>query len=115
MNELRCKNKAAAISVLDTLALVVEKGTPRDSLLAVRKWIVEEVSDGTISEETMEMLARVFGGDEADKLGRAWLDSVENGDVPVEPVPPEPAHGARVYCLWNSETKTWEPELRKQL
>jgi hypothetical protein len=87
---------------LDTLAAAEQKGTQREALLAVREWIAGTVTDCVIKPETMALLEEVFGGDEAEHAGEAWDKSGRAG---------EPAHGARFKCLWNGETKAWEPEV----
>jgi hypothetical protein len=106
MGNLKCKSKGAAMSILDTLAAAEQKGTRREALLAVREWIAGTVTDCVIKPETTAMLEAVFGcaDDEAERAGEAWDKSGRSG---------EPAHGARWECLWNGETKAWEPETKK--
>ena len=62
-----------------------------------------------VDPETEDRIKKSFEGDEHDRLGREWYNrgsQLINGEL----IPSEPAHGARVYCLWNSETERWEPE-----
>jgi len=62
-----------------------------------------------IDPETEARIKKIFEGDEYDRLGREWYargSQLINGIL----VPSEPAHGARINCLWNSDLKRWEPE-----
>ena len=62
-----------------------------------------------IDPETEARIKKIFEGDEHDRLGREWY---ARGSRLIDGVliPSEPAHGARVNCLWNSDTKRWKPE-----
>jgi hypothetical protein len=108
MNNLVCKSKSAALSTLDTIVGNMGAGIQKTAIAAVRQWIEENVPSES-GQEVREKLRKIFEGDDADRLGREWY---EQGSKMVDgkPVPAEPGHGARVKCLWNSETKKWEPE-----
>jgi hypothetical protein len=108
-SNLVCKKRSSALSTLDTIAGVMPIGTQRDALLAVRNWINKKVQPEDSREELAERLRKIFEGDEADRLGREWYNRGSE-DINGELVPAEPGHGARVYCLWNAESKRWEPE-----
>jgi hypothetical protein len=108
-NELRCKSKGAALAILDALIKACHWGTRRDAILAVREWVIENFPPD-IDEETIIRINKFFEGDEAEKLGREWYNqgSIEiNGKLVPKA---EPAHGARIGCLWNADTRQWEPE-----
>ena len=104
MGKIICRSKSVALSVLEAVAETFPKGgTQRESLLAVKSWLDENASAGYIAGETKELLNRIFEGDGHDRLAGEWLKRNRKG---------EPAHGARVFCLWNGKTKKWEPEFK---
>jgi hypothetical protein len=41
MNDAVCKNREAAILIIDTITKAIPVGTQREALVAVRTWIVE--------------------------------------------------------------------------
>jgi hypothetical protein len=100
MNDLICKSKSAALSALDTIAAGMGAGTQRAAILAVKEWIVENTQGEQSQDEIRAELRRIFEGDNSDRLAREW--KARGGPPP---------HGARIKCLWNSETKEWEPEV----
>ena len=121
MTETICKSKSAALEALNTIAQSMQKGTPRDVLLAIGKWIDENVTDFLMPEETQARLKKIFEGSEEKQKGRAW-EEIERSDpayVPGENIKDvlwkhhkmivEPEHGAELKCFWNAYAKCWEP------
>jgi hypothetical protein len=106
--DLVCKNRAAAFAALDAMADSMPRGTQRTALLAVKKWMIDTIPPD-FDDKVLARLKKIFEGDEADKLGREWYN---RGSVEADGklVPTEADHGARIFCLWNAETKRWEPE-----
>ena len=105
---LVCKSHGTAIAALETITAAMSKGTQRDTLVAIYKWL-NEIRPAESREELIKKLNKIFEGDAHDRLGREWYvrgSKKINGNF----VPSEPGHGARVHCLWNAKTKKWEPE-----
>jgi hypothetical protein len=96
-----------AFTVLDTLADSM-KGRQREAVLAVWDWMKDNIPPD-FDPETIKRIQKLFEGDEAEKLGRAWY-ARGSKDVNGKLVPTEPDPGARIHCLWNGKTKKWEPE-----
>jgi hypothetical protein len=107
MDELKCKNRAMAFTILDTLADSM-KGRHREAVLAVRDWMKENLIPD-FDPETVKRIQKIFEGDEAEQLGRAWYNRGSK-NINGKLTPTEPEHGARIRCLWNGKTKKWEPE-----
>jgi hypothetical protein len=118
MADFECKNKAVALTVLDTIAASM-KGTRRTALFAVRKWVDENVPPEP-DQETRERIMRIFEGSEWEQKGRVWLDremddpSYEGsteGDIHHKhhEMIHEPEDGAELDCFWNAKYKAWEP------
>jgi hypothetical protein len=107
-----------ALTALDTIAANME-GTQRAAVLAVRKWVDENVPSEP-DQETRERLKRIFEGSEWEQKGRAWLDQ-ETSDPAYKgstegylhhkhhEMIHEPEDGAELDCFWNAEYKAWEP------
>jgi hypothetical protein len=95
---LVCKNRTAAIAVLDAMADSLPKGTQRNALLAVRDWIGQNTQPEQ-GQTGLEELHRIFDGDEHDRAAREWRSK---GGTPP--------NGARVRCLWSEKNQKWEPE-----
>jgi hypothetical protein len=120
--ETICKTKSAALAALDTIAGTMPRGTPRDVLFAIKKWINESVNDDLLPEEMQARLKRIFEGTEGEQKGRAWIEREMSdpsyiGGITIEgeeghfyhKMIHEPEHGAVLDCYWNSNTKAWEP------
>jgi len=122
MPETICKSKSAALAALQTLADTMTKGTYKDVLLAISKWIDENVRDVLTPEEKAKM-ALIFQGTEGEQKGRAWVeremkDPAYKGGIAVKgdnegrryhKMIREPEHGTELQCFWNAHSKTWEP------
>jgi hypothetical protein len=59
---LSCKSRDVAIAVLETLADTMPGGTQRDSLIAVKDWIIENFDDYIAPEEVQKRLDRIYNG-----------------------------------------------------
>jgi hypothetical protein len=122
MTETVCKTKSAAMDALEVIAGTMQRGTPRDALLAIKKWIDDNVQERFYSEELKAKLKRIFQGTDAEQKGREWIER-ETGDPAYtsgaaikgdegryhHETIHEPEHGAELDCFWNSKTKAWEP------
>lgn len=99
---LVCKNRTAALGVLDAMANNMPRGTQRAALLAVRQWMVEN-TPRDFDPETAQRMQRIFDEtfDEAAQKAITW--EVHGG---------EPEHGTRIQVpfLFNADTKIWELE-----
>jgi hypothetical protein len=118
-----CKNKEAAITALDTIAGTMANGTPRDVLLAIKKWVDENVRDTQLPEEIKAKMASIFKGTEWEQKGDAWIEREMKDPAYVQgqsvkglgfehkhhKMIHEPEHGAELVCFWNAHTKAWEP------
>jgi hypothetical protein len=122
MAETVCKSKGAALAALDTIAETMQRGTPRDVLLAIKKWIDENLRETFLPGDIQAELDRIFQGTEAQQKGRAWIerelsDPAYVGGLPIKgdegrhyhKMIHEPEHGAELDCYWNSKIKAWEP------
>jgi hypothetical protein len=122
MTETVCKSKSAALAALDTIAGTMQRGTPRDVLLAIKKWIDENLRETFLPGDIQAELDRIFQGTEAEQKGRAWIERelsdpayiggiARKGDEGrhYHKMIHEPKHGAELSCYWNSKTKAWEP------
>jgi len=122
MPETICKSKSAALAALDTITEAMTNRTYKDVLLAIKKWIDENVRDVLMPEEIRAKMALVFQGTEGEQKGRAWIDremsdpaykggNKVEGDAShrLHKMIHAPEHGAELQCFWNAHTKTWEP------
>ena len=120
--ETVCKSKSAALAALDTIAGTMQRGTPRDVLTAIKKWIDENLQEALSSEALRAKLDMIFQGTEAEQKGRAWLENEMSDPAYIGGIAMkgdegrhyhkmihEPEHGAELDCYWNSKTKAWEP------
>jgi hypothetical protein len=106
MADFECKSRDMALTVLDTIAASM-KGTQRQAVLAVKDWVRENTTTGYTQEE----LLRIFTSHpetEGQRKAREWWDRGSR-KVGGEWVTPEPEDGAEWTCVWNAETKRWEP------
>jgi len=106
------KSKGAVLSVLDIIANALPK-TQRDALIAVKRWVSENASEGSISEEAKERLKRIFEGSKEQQEGKKWIER-EQSDPAYKPGFPhkmihKPADRAELTCRWYSKTGRWEP------
>ena len=113
MTETVCKSKSAALAALDVVAETMQKGTARDVLLAIKKWISENISDTLLPEEVQQRIKLIFEGTAGEQKGRAWIQKeLENSSyIPGYPhkTITEPEDGAELSCVWSAERKAWEP------
>ncbi|GHT89391.1 hypothetical protein FACS1894137_18530 [Spirochaetia bacterium] len=63
---LSCKNREVAIAVLETLAGTTPGGTQRDSLIAVKDWIIENFDAYIAPEEVQKRLDRIYNAAAAE-------------------------------------------------
>lgn len=56
---IECKSKGAALTALETIAESLQ-GIQREALLAVKSWIQKNVTDGYITQETLDKLDKIF-------------------------------------------------------
>jgi hypothetical protein len=104
-----CKNRTAALSVLDTMAINIPRGTRRAALLAVRAWLEENTFPEHTQEELEKSFARALAETDGQRKAREWREkgSEKHGDKWTPNA--EPEDGAETECCWNAETKRWEP------
>jgi hypothetical protein len=118
-NSIVCKSRAAAFAGLETIADSMPRGIQRDTLIAIRDWIVENMPP-SFDEKMIEKIQKIFEGSEWQQKGRAWLDrEMENpayggsteGHLHHKhhEMIREPEDGAELDCFWNAKYKAWEP------
>jgi hypothetical protein len=113
-NDLVCKSKSVALSILNTMINHLSGGTQRSALIAVRNWLVENLPPG-FDEETKEIIQKIFEGSEEQQKGRAWLEKemrdpayVGHGSDHHEFIH-EPENGAELDCYYSAKYKKWIP------
>jgi hypothetical protein len=119
-NNLVCKSRGAAIAAIDMMAGDAHNGTQRAALLAVKKWIENNTTNG-LTDEVRKKLEEIFyERTEEQKKGCAWLDR-EMEDPAYKGSTEgylhhhhhkriyEPEDGAELECFWNAKYKAWEP------
>ena len=113
MADTVCKSKGVALAALDTIAGTMPRGTQKDVLIAIKKWIDENVNDVYLPEELQKKIEKIFRGTEEEQKGRAWIDKELEDPAYVPGFPHkmihEPEHRAELVCRWNAKTKKWEP------
>ena len=103
MTEIVCNSKTAAVTALEIIAGLLPRGTQRETVIAITKWIDENYPKD-FDDATKERIRRIYDRYAGDEHANAAIEWQVHGG--------EPPHGTRaeVPFLFNAETKTWELE-----
>jgi hypothetical protein len=102
-NDLVCKNRAAALSSLDTMAAGMPQGMQRAALLAVKAWIEDNTQPSQSREEVNALLAKLFERTPGEQKGQDWHNRMIAGEAA------EPEDGAEWKCAYNARKGQWFP------